>query len=305
MHIPVLLKETIELLKPEKGNFFIDGTIDGGGHAAAILDRIMPDGMFLGVDLNALMLKQAEERIAANPNFKFLISKRIFLVHGNYADLPKVLERVREADPSIPLRADGLLLDLGFSSEQLESSGRGFSFKKDEPLLMTYDDSEKPVKEILKEIDERKLADVIYEFSGERFSRRIAAAIKTRERKSPIETTGELNEIIKSALPRNYERGRIEPATRTFQALRIYVNHELENLESVLKKIMKIVKSGGRIAIISFHSLEDRIVKKHFKRMAREKKIEIVTPKPVRPTKEESLNNPRSRSAMLRAAIVR
>jgi len=191
---------------------------------------------------------------------------------------------------------------LGFSSEQLESSGRGFSFKKDEPLLMTYDPSATPVKDILRELDENTLADIIFEFSGERFSRKIAAAIKMRGRKKKIETSGELNEIIKAVLPKSYERGRIEPATRTFQALRIYANHELENIEKVIKKLPEILKPEGRIVFISFHSLEDRMVKKSFKRMAKQGELEIMTPKPIRPTREEARENPRSRSAMLRAA---
>ncbi len=304
-HIPVLLSEVLAFLKPEPGKFFIDGTIDGGGHASAILKEIMPVGLFLGLDLDAALLRETEKRIAAISNFQFLISKQIFLVNGNYADLPEILRKLRESDPSIPLRASGLLLDLGFSSEQLESSGRGFSFKKDEPLLMTYDTSATPVKDILRQIDEDKLADIIFELSGERFSRKIAAAIKTRGKKKPIETSGELNEIIKAVLPKSYERGRIEPATRTFQALRIYANHELENIEKVIKSLSEILKPGGRMVFISFHSLEDRMVKKSFKRMAKQGKLEILTPKPIRPTREEARDNPRSRSAMLRAAVLK
>ncbi|MDP3948423.1 MAG: 16S rRNA (cytosine(1402)-N(4))-methyltransferase RsmH [bacterium] len=311
MHIPVLLNEVLDFLKPEPGEFFIDGTIDGGGHATEIFKRISPGGALLGIDLDETMLEKTREEISANSKFKDPRLRRGFggqekskliLVNGNYADLPEILRKTRENDPSIPLRASGLLLDLGFSSEQMESSGHGFSFKKDEPLLMTYDPSAISVKDILREIDERKLADIIFEFSGERFSRKIAAAIKTRGRKKRIETSGELNEIIKTVLPKNYERGRIEPATRTFQALRIYANHELENIEKAVKNLPEILKPGGRAVFISFHSLEDRIVKKSFKRMAKQGKVEILTPKPVRPTREEARENPRSRSAMLRAA---
>jgi len=292
-HIPVLLKEVIELLKPEPGKFFIDGTVDGGGHAREILKRIMPGGIFLGVDWDESMI----EKLKRDDEIKSYAGKGdIKLVCGNYAELPDIL-----AKENLP-KADGLLLDLGFSSEQLESSGRGFSFRKDEPLLMTYDESAEPVKEILKEIDEQKLADLIFELSGERFSRKIAAAIKKNTWRKTIETTGELNEIIKSVLPRNYERGRIEPATRTFQALRIYANRELENIEDIIKKAGDVMKHDGRMAIISFHSLEDRAVKKLFKRMSKEEEIEVLTPKPVRPTREEARENPRSRSAMLRVA---
>ncbi len=296
-HIPVLLNEVINFLKPEPGKFFIDGTVDGGGHAAEIFKRISPSGTLLGIDLDEVMLEKSRQKILAISKSEALNSKQFFS-HGNYADLPDILKK-----ENLP-KADGILLDLGFSSEQLESSGRGFSFKKDEPLLMTYDESVVPVKEILKKIDEKELADIIFELSGERFSRKIATAIKRSCRRKLIETTGELNDIIKSVLPRNYERGRIEPATRTFQALRIYANRELENIEDVLKKIKEIIRPGGRVAIISFHSLEDRTVKKSFKRMGKDGEIEIITPKPVRPTREEVSQNPRSHSAMLRVARI-
>lgn len=291
-HIPVLLKEVIEFLKPEPGKFFIDGTVDGGGHAREVLKRIMPEGTFLGVDWDEAMI----EKLKSDAEVKSYGKGNIKLIRGNYADLANILEK-----ENLP-KADGLLLDLGFSSEQLETSGRGFSFKKDEPLLMTYDESATPVKEILRELSEQELADVIFELSGERFSRKIAAAIKTAGRRKKIETTGELNEIIKSALPKNYERGRIEPSTRTFQALRIYANREIENIKEVLKNIKNIMNPDGRVAIISFHSLEDRTVKKFFKDMDKKGEIEVLTPKPVRPTREEARENPRSRSAMLRVA---
>ncbi len=295
-HIPVLPKEVIEYLKPERGEFFIDGTVDGGGHAREIIKRIMPGGKFLGVDLDGSMI----EKLKRDPELKdYAKQGEVKLVNGNYADLLKILE-----NESLP-KADGLLLDLGFSSEQLEASGRGFSFKKDEPLLMTYDDAAVPVKDILRQLNEKELADVIYELSGERFSRKIAAAIKQAGRKKKIETTGELNEIIEGTLPKSYERGRIEPATRTFQALRIYANRELENIENVLKQITRIVKPGGRVAIISFHSLEDRTVKNGFRNLDKEGEIEILTKKPVRPSREEARENPRSRSAMLRAAVIK
>ncbi len=294
-HIPVLLSEAIEYLKPEPGKFFIDGTVDGGGHAREILKKIGSEGKLLGVDLDESMI----ENLKNSKEFEVAVKKgNLKPVCGNYADMPEILKR-----ENLP-KADGLLLDLGFSSEQLESSGRGFSFKKDEPLLMTYDPSATPVKDILRQIDEDKLADIIFEFGGERFSRRIAAAIKMRGRKSKIETSGELNQIIKAVLPKNYERGRIEPATRTFQALRIYANQELENIERVIKKLPEILKPEGRIIFISFHSLEDRIVKKSFKRMAKQGELKVLTPKPVRPTREEARENPRSRSAMLRAAVL-
>lgn len=292
IHIPVLLNEVLELLKPESGEFFIDGTIDGGGHARALLEKLGPKGKLLGIDWDESMI----EKLKNNPEFeKAVASKRLVPVSGNYADLPAILEKEK-----LP-KADALLLDLGFSSEQLESSGRGFSFMKDEPLLMTYSDSSVPVKDILKRIDEKELADIIFQLSGERFSRRIATAIKKSERAKKIETTGELIEVIKSVLPGSYERGRIEPATRTFQALRIYANDEFKNIESVMEKLPEILNPGARVAVISFHSLEDRILKKCFRQMDKEGKAEILTPKPVRATRKEISGNPRSRSGMLRA----
>ena len=286
MHTPVLLHEVVKFLEPSPWGFFIDGTIDGGGHAAEILKRISPGGMLLGVDWDETMIAGKTQ------------NKNTVLVHGNYADLPEILKNEK-----LP-KADGLLLDLGFSSEQLEASGRGFSFMKNEPLLMTYDSSRKPVKEILREVNEEMLAKIIFEFGGERFSRKIAKAIKEKERRKRIETTGELSETIRSAVPGNYERGRIEPATRTFQALRIYANDELGNLERVLKNLPEILKRGGRAAIITFHSLEDRIVKNSFRDMQRQNILNILTKKPVTPSREEMRENPRSRSAKLRAAVI-
>ncbi len=292
MHTPVLLHEVIAYLEPQPGEFFIDGTIDGGGHAAEILKRLGPEGRLLGLDWDRTMIEKA------NLKTEKLKNTKLILVHGNYVDLPEILKKEK-----LP-KADGLLLDLGLSSEQLEASGRGFSFRKDESLLMTYDPSRKPVKKILQELDEKKLADIIFEFSGERFSRSIARAIKQRQMKKPIETTGELNEIIKSAVPKGYERGRIEPATRTFQALRIYANDELKNLDTMLSKLPEILKSKARVAIISFHSLEDRIVKQKFKEMADAGELDILTKKPVEAGDREIQENPRSRSAKLRAAII-
>lgn len=294
MHQPVLLQEVIQYLNPQKGDFIIDGTIDGGGHAAAILKRVMPNGTLLGVDWDKSMIGLAEEKIAKSLTPK-AESVKIILEEGNYADLPEILKK-----NNLP-KADGLLLDLGFSSKQLES-GKGFSFSKDEPLVMTYGDNRKPAAQILKDLKERELADVIFRFSGEKYSRRIAKAIKERLKEKQILTSGELREVVAGALPRNYERGRIDPATRTFQALRIYANDELGNLERVLKNLQAILKPGGRAAIMSFHSLEDRIVKNAFREYARIGIAEVLTKKPVVPSEEEIKNNPRARSAKLRAA---
>ena len=300
-HQPVLLHEVIKFLNPRPGDFIIDGTVDGGGHMAAILPKIGQSGRFLGIDWDRRILEKAKKRIAVIPNHQFLISKLI-LVSGNYADLPEILKGKK-----LP-KADGLLLDLGFSSEQIGGSGRGFSFgpqAADEPLIMTYSDERRPVAQILREVKENDLADIIYKFSGERFSRRIAKAIKEKEKIKPIITAGELRDVIASAVPKSYEKGRMPPATRTFQALRIYANDELGNLEKILCGLKKILKPGGRAAVISFHSLEDRIVKNIFREMDKNGDGEVVTKKPVKPTKEEIDENPRCHSAKLRVLALK
>lgn len=302
LHTPVLLNEVIKLLNPQAGDFVIDGTVDGGGHAAAILERIMPSGKFLGLDLDTEILKSAKKRLAAIANSQSPISKKIFLANGSYANLPEIMR-----EQKLP-KADCLLLDLGFSSEQLESSGggngRGFSFQRDEPLIMTYDNKRQPVREILKIATEKELTKIISEFGGERFAKMIARAIVERERIRPIETSAELAEVVRATAPKNYERGRIDPATRTFQALRIYANGELENLRKLLGCLGKIIRPGGRAAIISFHSLEDRIVKEDFRREEKAGKLKILTKKPIGPSAEEIKANHRSRSAKLRAAML-
>jgi len=292
-HTPVLLNEIVQLLDPKPGEFFIDGTVDGGGHAAAIMERIMPAGTFLGVDWDKKMIAACDTRRQYGGREKY--------VYGNYAELPAILRKEKLG------KADGLLLDLGFSSEQLAASGRGFSFSEgsaSEPLIMTYDDARPPVAELLRGLKEEELANIIFELGGERRSRQIAKAIVARERKQPILTSGELAETVRSAAPANYEHGRIDPATRTFQALRIYANDELGNLERVLGHLDGILKKGGRVAIVSFHSLEDRIVKRSFQTASKEKKVELLTKKPVTASREEATRNPRSRSAKLRAATI-
>jgi 16S rRNA (cytosine1402-N4)-methyltransferase len=293
VHKSVLLHEVITFLDPKPGDFIIDGTVDGGGHAAATAERIGPDGKLLGLDWDERLLERTRARFAGQKN--------VVLLHGNYADLPEIM---REHDLE---KADGLLVDLGFSSEQLEASGRGFSFgesSKNEPLLMTYDDSRSPVWQIIREEDEGSLANIIYEFGGERMSRQIAKAIKNHGRRQPIMTAGALADVVREVLPGKYEHGRIDPATRTFQAFRIYANDELGNLKKILDNLEKVVKPGGRVAIITFHSVEDGIVKRAFQSLAKESKLEIITKKPVEATREEVRENPRSRSAKIRAAQI-
>jgi len=298
-HTPVLLNEVLTYLDPKPGEFIIDGTVNGGGHSAEIFPKILPGGKLLGIDLDGSRLENARIKVSAKvKNEKLKMKNNLFLTKGNYTDMPNILREM-----NLP-KADGLLLDLGFSSEQLEESGRGFSFMKDEPLLMTYDDTETPVKQILKELTERDLAKIIFAYSGEKMAIRIAKAIKAQEKKNKIETSGDLAKAVQSAVPWNYERGRINPATRTFQALRIYANHELENLGTVIAKLPKILKPGGKAVIISFHSLEDKIIKHAFRDMEKNGKLEIVTKKPIEASEQEILHNPRSRSAKLRSARI-
>jgi 16S rRNA (cytosine1402-N4)-methyltransferase len=284
-HTPVLLEEVKNALDVRPGDFVVDGTVDGGGHAKAFLPLLGPKGKLLGLDLDKGMLAETKKRLSG---------KNVLLLAGNYADLREILRKEKFG------KADKLLLDLGFSSEQLVS-GRGFSFAREareEPLLMTYREGDVPVRDILRRVKEQDLADIIYRYGEERYSRRIAKAIKTAKK---IETAGELADIVRGCLPRGYERGRLDPATRTFQALRIYANRELDNLEKILNELTEVVAAGGRAAIISFHSLEDRLVKKKFREMKTAGTAELLNKKPVEASREEARNNPRSRSAKLRA----
>lgn len=293
MHIPVLLNKTIELLDPKPGEFFIDGTFGSGGHSRLLLEKVKPTGRILAIDLD-------------ESNFqKFMIQDSCFMIHaGNYADLPEILKERNSG------KADGLLLDLGMSSEQIEKSGRGFSFKKDEPLDMRYwvdsdhdHDNDRIITaaEIVNTFGEEALAEIFKKYGEERYARQIAKKIIEQRKRGRIIKTSKLSKIAEEVYGK---RSKIHPATRIFQALRIYVNHELENLEKVLNKLPLVLKSKGRVAIISFHSLEDRIVKNKFKEMSDKNILKILTKKPITPDAEEIKNNPRSRSAKLRAAQI-
>jgi len=286
-HIPVLLEEVCSALEPNLGELLIDGTGGSGGHAQALLERIGERGKLLIIDWDPEAAKRLTEKFALDP--------RVIVVEANFATLREVLKDIGWA------AAHKLLLDLGFSSEHLESSGRGFSFRRDEPLTMTYSPNATPVKTLLKELSEEDLAEIIHEYGEERYARRIAHAIRERMKKKAIETSGELADVIKNAVPRAYARGRLDPATRTFQALRIFANSELENVRRALHDLDGILLPGGRAAVISFHSLEDRIVKEEFRRLAREKDWTLLTKKPITADREEILRNPRARSAKLRA----
>lgn len=288
MHKPVLLNEVKEILDLKSGDIVIDGTAGGGGHGKMILDLIGAEGKLLLVDWDPEVVKKLKSDLQPYPNVK--------VINGNYADLPSLMKRIK-----FP-KADGLLLDLGLSSVQLADETRGFSFQKGGPLNMIYHPQSQTLMEFLKETDAGELEEVIRKFGEERFAKNIAAAIiQNRER---IKDTKLLAEVIAGAVPKFYERGRIHPATRTFQALRIYLNRELENLETALRSLKTILKPGGRAAIISFHSLEDRLVKNYFREGSRGEFLKILTKKPIRASRKEVLQNLRARSAKLRAAIL-
>lgn len=287
-HAPVMLKEVIESLKPSAGEFMIDGTFGGGGHALEVAKRLSPGGTFLGVD---------RDPDAANKANIGIQGVKFIFINANFSDIPKIL-----ADRNLP-KADGLLLDLGFSSLQLEE-GRGFSFMKNEPLIMTYSDNDEPLYRVLKRLSREKIRSILL-VSGEKYSGKIADAIFRAERKNPIKTTGELIDIVRSVVPKNYERGRIHPATRTFLAFRIYVNKELESLEDVIDSLPRILKPGGRAVIITFQSLEDRIVKNKFRDLEKKGIISVSFKKPLSPSSAEIGKNPRSRSAKMRSAVMK
>ena len=304
-HIPVLLNEVLEILEPSapllrqsadskgQGKVIVDGTVGSGGHAVPIIERLTPDGIFVGTDWDEELVKKLEVKIKEyRPKLKKLILKA-----GNYTDLPEILKEERVD------KVDGVLLDLGFSSDQL-ARGRGFSFNPPaggEPLIMTYSKNRLPAHRALMQLSKMELTEIIRTYGEERYAGPIAKAIWERERKQPIKTSGELQEIIRRAVPKSYERGRINPATRTFMALRIYLNDELGNLEKFLKSVPQVMAKGGRVAVISFHSLEDRLVKNHFRDLSKAGKAKLITKKPIIPDEEEKRDNPRSRGAKLRA----
>ena len=286
-HEPVLLEEVVQLLDPSRGGVFIDCTIGLGGHARAMLDAGAT--RLLGLDRDPRALELAAQALAPWHD-------RIELVHADYRELPSVLA-ARGMDG-----IDGALADLGVSSMQFDTVGRGFSFRRDEPLDMRMDQTSGPTAaELLAEVDEGELADVIYRYGEERFSRRIARRIVEVRRATPISTTGQLADIVRRAVPRKgYQR--IDPATRTFQALRIWVNRELEGLDAFLTAATRLLRRGARFAVITFHSLEDRVVKHVFRALAAgEEALRLLTRKPVIPGERELARNPRARSAKLRA----
>jgi 16S rRNA (cytosine1402-N4)-methyltransferase len=296
-HTPVLLKEVLEQLDPQKGDVVLDGTVGNAGHSVEICKQIGKSGVLIGLDQDANSLK------VAGSNLKEAKCK-VFLVEENFRNLDKALESFQpKAGRPRAEKINKILLDLGVNSDQIDNSGRGFTFLKDEPLLMTMKAEvgrgDLTAREIVNKWREDELADIIYKYGEERFSRSIARNIV---RKRPIETTFELVEIIRLSVPPNYRNNkRLHCATRTFQALRIAVNDELGALVDGLNKSWQVLEKGGRLVVISFHSLEDRIVKNYFKDLSATGEGKILTKKPVIPTEAEERENPRSRSAKLRA----
>jgi 16S rRNA (cytosine1402-N4)-methyltransferase len=287
-HVPVLLKEAIDFLAIRRGGTYIDATVGLGGHSYEIAKRLGALGHLIGVDKDPAALKRAaaslQSPVAGETNWPI-----IELRHGSFADL---------ADD---LKVDGILADLGVSSLQLDKPERGFSFQAEGPLDMRMNTlSGETAEQVVNQVDEVTLANLIYEFGEERRSRRIARAIV---RSRPIRTTAQLAEIVSAAArPMNQAERRIHPATRTFQALRIFVNRELDDLRDLLKAAPQLLKPGGRLVIISFHSLEDRIVKDALREGVKQGHYRLLTKKPVTASEEEIGRNPRSRSAKLRAA---
>ena len=291
-HVPVLLKEAIDFLAVRRGGTYIDATVGLGGHSYEIARRLGAPGHLIGGDKDPAAIEIAGFSLRASGSGQ-TDWPTVDLRHGSFADL---------ANDQRPTTIDGLLADLGVSSLQLDSAARGFSFQADGPLDMRMDPrSERTAEQVVNHLDERELADVIYEFGEERRSRRIARAIV---RSRPIQTTAQLADVISAAArPMNREERRIHPATRTFQALRIFVNRELDDLKALLEAAPRILKPGGRVVVISFHSLEDRIVKDAFREGAmKDRHFRLLTKKPVTATEEENDRNPRARSAKLRAA---
>ena len=304
-HVPIMLNEVLELLRPERGGVFIDGTLGGGGHSGGILSRLGAGGRLFGIDRDEEALAEAGSKLGANPAFT--------AVHGNFFDMRALLA------PYGVGGADGILLDLGVSSHQLDDGSRGFSYGAEARLDMRMDRSQSlSAFEVVNTYPEQRLFEIIRDYGEERFASRIANAIDRARKAAPIETTSALSEIIKRAIPAPARREGPHPAKRTFQAIRIEVNGELAGLEKAVTDAARFLNPGGVIAVITFHSLEDRIVKNVFKTLkdpcicppsapvcvcGRKQEVEIITPRPLVAGSDELEANPRSRSAKLRAAM--
>jgi 16S rRNA (cytosine1402-N4)-methyltransferase len=297
-HIPVLVEEVMTFLRCEPGRTYVDGTLGGGGHALEILGRTAPDGVVIGLDWD-------EEAISEAKKVFIPFGERIRIFRENFIHLPDILNEIKVH------HVDGILLDLGLSSFQLEKEKRGFSFRGEGPLDMRMDQRiEHTAADWVNHLSEDELKEILYKYGEERWAKRIVKAIVRDRERGPIQTTQALRKIVHRAIPGRFRSWKIDPATKTFQAFRIKVNDELGNLRTILETGWKLLRKGGRVCVISFHSLEDRIVKETFRRLEKAGTdasspgavMRILTHKPVRPSMEERRRNPRSRSAKLRCA---
>lgn len=287
-HVPVLPAEVLHWCEPRPGETWVDATLGGGGHARLLAERVGPGGLVLGVEQDTAMLEAARRRLQGLP---------VRFHAGNFAELPAILA----AEGLGPV--DGVLADLGVCSDQLDDPEYGLSFQSDGPLDMRLDPRRgTTAADLVNRLPERELADLIYEYGEERHSRRVARKIVELRQKTPFRTTGELAAVVRSCVPRGKGPGRIDPATRTFQALRIAVNDELGSLEQFLKRLPECLKPGGRAGVIAFHSLEDRRVKLAFREG---EAWDVRTRKPMTASDDEANANPRARSARLRVAVRR
>jgi len=284
-HVPVMLDEVVHWLDPRPGAVIVDGTLGGGGHTRALAERVGTDGRIIALDRDPAAVDAAEGNLAGLP---------VEVAQANFCELPEMLEQLEIA------AVDGVLLDLGMSSDQLADHSRGFSFGAEGPLDLRFDPTRgEPAHRLLDRLSAEHLANLIYQYGQERYSRRIARAIVATRKRAPIETAADLAELVRRYVPRSRGGGGIDPATRTFQALRIAVNDELKSLEIALRRIPDFLRPRGRFAVISFHSLEDGRVKEAFRDDGR---YEVLTRRPVRPGAEEVERNPRASSAKLRVA---
>jgi 16S rRNA (cytosine1402-N4)-methyltransferase len=297
-HNPVLVEEVVMLLRCESGRTYVDATLGGGGHAMEILKRTEPDGMVIGLDWD-------EEAIAEARKALMPIGERVKIFRENFVHLPQLLKTLKIKE------VDGILIDLGLSSFQLERGERGFSFRKGGPLDMRMDQRmDRTAAYLVNHLSPEELEDILFKYGNERWAKRIAKAIVQERDRGPIETTQALGKIVYQTIPRRFHSRKIDPATKTFQAFRIKVNDELENLRKILETGWAFLKKGGRMCVISFHSLEDRMVKETFRKLEKggtdglnpEAVMRVLTKKPIIPSEEEQRKNPRSRSAKLRCA---
>jgi len=286
-HIPVMVEEVMGFLRCEPGGTYVDATLGGGGHASEMMRRSAPDGVVIGMEWD-------EEALSEAKNVLMPFGDRVKIFRENFIHLPDFMK----ADS-----VDGILLDLGLSSIQIEKEKRGFSFKGEGPLDMRMDQRiDQTASNLINHLSSEELEYILLHYGEESWAKKIAKGIVQEREREPIETTQALRKIIHRSIPRRFHSRRIDPATRTFQALRIRVNDELENLRKILGTGWKVLKKGGRMCIISFHSLEDRMVKETFRTLAKEGTMRVLTKKPVTPSEEELRRNPRSRSAKLRCA---